>query len=138
MDIDYLTTGLTGFSEDEFPEARDLTIEFSTWAYGLNLTYTVPSLGIVMPWGWLKETEAEMRAWTLADVPCGTLTEPYHDSDQGWNVMLWQQGDHVFVAEGDGSWDEERDSNTYTRWFKVPRELYFEAWVAALEQLRTL
>jgi hypothetical protein len=138
MNIDYLTTGLAGFSVDEFPEARDLVVEFSTSEYGLNLTYTVPSLGIVMPWGWLKETDAEMRAWTLADVPDGTVTEPYHDSDQGWNIMLWQQDDHVFVAEGDGGWDEERDSNTYTRWFKVPRELYFAAWTAALEQLRTL
>ncbi|MGW4942513.1 hypothetical protein ACWEOZ_13125 [Actinoplanes sp. NPDC004185] len=119
MDIDYLTTGLTGFSEDEFPEARG-------WPVAGCPTRVVGA------------TEAQMRAWTLADVPCGTLTEPYHDTDQGWNVMLWQQGDHVFVAEGDGGWDEVRDSNTYTRWFKVPRELYFQAWAAALEQLRSL
>jgi hypothetical protein len=77
-----------------------------------------------------------MRSWTVGDVPRGTLQQPYHDSDQGWNVMIWEMGGHVYIAEGDGEWDEGRDSNTYTMWFKVRSALYDQAWSAALKGLR--
>jgi hypothetical protein len=136
MIIDYMPGGLTGFDPEEFPEAQDLTVEFTPSEFGLGLTYRVPSLAIIMKWGWLKATDAEMRSWTTVDVPRGTLQEPYHDSDQGWNVMIWEMGDHVYIAEGEGEWDEERDSNTYTLWFKVPRTVHDRAWAGALERLR--
>ena len=136
MLIDYMPSGLTGSDPEEFPQAQDFTVEFTSWEFGLNLTYRVPSLAIIMKWGWLKATDAEMRSWTIGDVPRGTLQNPYHDSDQGWNVMIWEMGDHVYIAEGEGAWDEERDSNTYTMWFKVPRAVHDRAWTGALERLR--
>ncbi|GAA3912547.1 hypothetical protein [Actinoplanes auranticolor] len=85
MIIDYLSSGLTGFSVDEFPEARDLVVEFSTWEYGLNLTYTVPSLGIVMPWGWLKETEQGDHVFVAEGAGSGTRCglEHLHQVVQG-------------------------------------------------------
>ena len=136
MIIDYLTTGLSGFDPEEFPEAQDFTVEFTPSEFGLRLTYRVESPEIVMRWGWLKSTDAEMYAWTVDDVPRGTLRHPYHESDQGWNAMIWEMDDHVYIAEGDGGWDEERDSNTYVMWFKVSRDLHDRAWTAALDRLR--
>jgi hypothetical protein len=136
MIIDYLTTGLAGFDTQEFPEARDFTVELTPSEYGLRLAYIVSCPPIVVEWGWVKATDAEIRASTIADLLCGTLKRPYHDSDQGWNIMVWQMDNCVFIADGDGVWDEERDSNTYTTWFKVSSELYYAAWTKALAQLR--
>ncbi|SDZ53389.1 hypothetical protein SAMN05421684_6340 [Asanoa ishikariensis] len=75
----------------------------------------------------------KIRAWTLADIPCGTIENPYFDTDQGWNILVWQMDDQTFVAEGDGEPDE-----TYTRWFKVSRELYEAGWTSALDRLRAV
>ena len=51
-------------------------------------------------------------------------------------LLKLAMGDQIFVAEGDGEYDEERDHNTYTRWFKVSRKLYDAGWTAALGRLR--
>ncbi len=141
MIIDKLTAGLAGFSAEEFPEARDFTVELTVWGEDrgeewLNLTYLVSSPATEICWGWWTEPVGKIRAWTVADIPCGTIEKPYYDSDQGWNIMVWQMENQIFVAEGDGEWDEERESDTYTRWFKVSRELYEAGWTAALDQLR--
>lgn len=45
MIIDYLTTGLAGFSPEVFPEAHDFTVELTVWGEeSLNLAYTVTRL----------------------------------------------------------------------------------------------
>jgi hypothetical protein len=141
MMIDHLPTGLTGFSSDEFPRAHDFTVELTMLGQDrgvelLNLAYTVLSPAIKICWAWWSEPIDKVRAWTVADVPCGTIKKPYFDSDQGWNIMIWQSGDQVFVAEGDGEWDEERGQSTYASWFQVSRELYDAGWTAALDRLR--
>jgi hypothetical protein len=141
MIIDYRNTGLTGFIPDEFPEAHDFTVELTVWGEdrgeeSLNLAYIVSSPATRICWGWWSQPVARIRAWTLADIPCGTIEAPYFDSDQGWNILVWQMDDQIFVAEGDGEWDEERNQDTYTRWFKVSRELYEAGWTAALDRLR--
>lgn len=87
-------------------------------------------------WGWWNEPVSKVRSWTVADIPCGTIANPYYDSDQGWNIVVWQMDGQIFVAEGDGERDEERDQSTYIRWFRVSRELYRAGWTDALEQLR--
>jgi hypothetical protein len=141
MMIDYLTTGLAGFSPDDFPEAHDFTVELTVWGKdqgveSLNLAYIVSSPATTICWGWWSEPVSRIRAWTVADLPGGTIEKPYYDSDQGWNIVVWQMGDQIFVAEGDGERDEERDQNTYTRSFRVSRELYDAGWTAALDRLR--
>ncbi|SNT58714.1 hypothetical protein SAMN05421812_11151 [Asanoa hainanensis] len=80
---------------------------------------------------------AKIRAWTVADIPCGTIEKPYLDMDQGWDILVWQMDGHIFVAEGDGEGDVEPDQ-TYTRWFKVSRELYEAGWTSALDRLRAM
>ena len=139
--IDYLTTDLTGFDPDEFREAQDFTVELTAWGKdqgleSLNLAYIVSSPAMRIHWGWWSAPVDKIRAWSVADTPCGTIEEPYYDSDQGWNIMVWQVGGEVYIAEGGGEWDDERDQNTYSRWFKVSTELYDAGWTAALDRLR--
>ncbi|MEV4513439.1 hypothetical protein AB0K00_31265 [Dactylosporangium sp. NPDC049525] len=141
MMIDYLTSGLTGFSLDEFPDAHDFTVELTMWGKdqgveSLNLAYIVASPATRIRWVWWSEPVDKIRAWTVADIPRGTLEKPYYQSDQGWNIVVWQLDDQIFVAEGDGERDADREQNTYTRWFRVSRELYDAGWTAALDRLR--
>lgn len=142
MLIDYLPTGLSGFDPAGFPRARDLTVQLTVRGQDegtdrLNLTYVVSSPATRICWGWWTEPVDKIRDWTLADIPRGTVEDPYYESDQGWNLLVWQMDDDVFVAEGDGERDEQRDQNTYVRWFKVSRKLYEAGWIAALDRLRT-
>ncbi|XVU29458.1 hypothetical protein ACQPZJ_21000 [Actinoplanes sp. CA-054009] len=128
-------------SPDEFPDARDFTVELTVWGRdqgveSLNLAYVVSSPATTIGWAWWSEPVEKIRAWTLADIPHGTVEKPYHDVDQGWNIMIWQSGDHVFIAEGDGESDEEQSQDIYVRRFKVSRTLYEAGWTAALDRLR--
>jgi hypothetical protein len=141
MMIDYLTTGLAGFRPDEFPDAQDFTVELTVWGKdqgveSLNLAFIVSSPATRIQWSWWSEPVDKIRSWTVADIPRGTVEKPYYDTDQGWNILVWQLDDHIFVAEGDGEWDEEGHQNTYARWFKVSREMYDAGWSAALDRLR--
>src|SRR5690349_12338428 len=120
MIIDYLSTGLSGFDPEEFPEAHDFTVELTIWGEdrgeeSLHLAYLVSSPAIVICWGWWNEPVSKVRSWTVADIPCGTIANPYYDSDQGWNSVVWQMDGPIFVREGDGEREEERHQSTYIR-----------------------
>ncbi|GIM89848.1 hypothetical protein Ato02nite_016410 [Paractinoplanes toevensis] len=140
--IENSATGPSETHPDDFPDAHDFAVELTSdgkiGAESLNLAYRVPSLAIRVCWSWWSKPVGEIRAWTVADIPCGTLTKPYWDSDQGWKIMIWQSEDQIFVAEGDGEHDEHRGQDIYARWFKVSRTLYEAAWVAALDRLRAV
>jgi hypothetical protein len=127
-----------------FPRAQDFVVAVTTVVAGdgddrqswMDLSYVVPSwnLEVIFPW-WDKSIE-EMRGWTAADAPCGSVTSPYWGRDQGWSLILWQSGDEVFIMAGDGS-EGYDDPPVYQRWFAVPAGLYRSAWETAIEGFRT-
>ncbi|AGZ39050.1 hypothetical protein [Actinoplanes friuliensis] len=135
MIIDYLMTGLAGYDPDEFPQVQGFEVRLEPGAHGFELTFTTTQPDHVVEWAWITERDHEIWAWTIGDVPCGTNAKPYRVSDQGWNILVWEQNGHVFVAQGEGEWDYERDADTFTTWFKVTSDLYRAAWTTALEEL---
>lgn len=64
----------------------------------LNLAYLVSSPATVICWGWWNEPVSKIRSWTVADIPCGTVEIPYYDSDQGWNIVVWQMGGQISTS----------------------------------------
>lgn len=131
---------LRDLDHDAFPRARDFAVEATDEAVGDGadrlswtvLRYLVRSwdLDVVFPW-WDRSRE-QMREWTVADVPQGSIESPYTDRDEGWSLLIWRAGDDVFIMEGDGSEDHD-DPPVYQRWFVVPYDLYRSGWEAAIE-----
>ncbi|HYN97340.1 MAG TPA: hypothetical protein VES42_26160 [Pilimelia sp.] len=126
-----------------FPRAPDFVVEATDVQVGdgadraswTNLRYVVPSWDIDVCFPWWDRSTRQMRGWTPADAPCGSIESPYWDRDQGWSLLLWQTGDEVFILEGDGS-EGYDDPPVYQRWFAVPVSSYRSAWETAIEGFR--
>ncbi|GIF26637.1 hypothetical protein BJ973_001083 [Actinoplanes tereljensis] len=93
MMIENSAAGLSAIRPDDFPDAQDFAVELTMWGTtgvkSLNLNYLVSSPAIRICWSWWSKPVDEVRAWTIADIPRGTVTKPYWDSDQGWNILVW-------------------------------------------------
>jgi hypothetical protein len=75
-----------------------------------------------------------MRGWTLADIPSGSLREPYCDYDLGYSLLIWEVGERVYIMNG-ADREEIGEPEIFQLWFTIPRQLYRSAWRAALESL---
>lgn len=119
-------------AHDFVVEAADVQVDQESWT---TLRYVVPSWGVDVEFPWWNRSTEQMRGWTAADAPAGTITAPYTDRDQGWSLLLWESGGEVFILEGDGS-EGYDDPPVYQRWFAVPAALYRSAWEAAIAGFR--
>jgi hypothetical protein len=132
--------GLPGLDLAAFPRARDFVVEAVDVRVGAGaageswteLRYVVPSWGIDVVFPWWDRSTGQMRDWTAADAPGGSLASPYTDRDQGWSLLLGQTGEEVFILEGDGS-EGDDEPPVYQRWFAVSVPLYHSAWEAAIK-----
>ena len=128
---------------DAFPRAPDLVVEATAMEAGEGaereswtvLRYVVPSWGVDVVFPWWDKSRAQMRDWTVADAPRGSIESPHAERDEGWSLIIWQAGDDVFIMEGDGSEDHD-DPPIYQRWFVVSQDLYRSAWETAIEGFR--
>ena len=61
----------------------------------------------------------------------GTRERPYSGYMQGWVIQIFQEGEHVYILEGDGEGLGE-DDGELTDYFKVPIDEYVCAWRVAM------
>ena len=72
--------------------------------------------------------DRDLRHFTPSDVPFGSIDDPYDDRDEGWRLLIFENGGWVYVLEG-------RDPKTdeFPSYFRVPRTRYFQAWAALID-----
>jgi hypothetical protein len=117
-----------------FPEVDEFIVEIKDLESETTLRYLVPSWEISVGFPWWNCRASEMRGWTLADIPSGSLRKPYCDYDLGYSLLIWEAGDRVYIMNGADS-EEIGEPEIFEVWFKVPIELYRSAWKVALESL---
>jgi hypothetical protein len=69
-------------------------------------------------------------------LPHGTFNHPYYDVDQGWEMVLAEDGDFVYILAG--GWRELESYGVYTTWFKVEKKRYYHQWEQAIRLARSL
>ncbi len=67
-------------------------------------------------------------------LPHGSFDAPYYTLDQGWNIMLFEDDEHVYILTG--NW--ERNPDSFETWFKVEKKLYYSQWERAVERCRDI
>lgn len=120
---------LSELSFENFPQVDDFMVDLREANSATTLRYVCPSLGIVITFPWWNHAVNEIRGWTAAEIPCGSINSPFWDRDQGWNILIWQVHDRVYITEGDG------DPEIYERWFTISRDLYWSEWKKAIAGL---
>jgi hypothetical protein len=119
---------------DAFPEMKNFVVEIKDLESETTLWYFVPSSDISVGFPWWNVRASEMRGWTLADVPSGSLQKPYCDYDLSYSLLIWEAGGHVYIMNGADS-EELDEPEIFEVWFRIPSELYRSAWKAALDSL---
>ncbi len=72
-----------------------------------------------------EHADRDLRHFIAADVPFGTPDAPYVDEDEAWGIRIFEENGWVYVNENGAT-------------FRVPRERYFHAWAALIDQFNPI
>ena len=99
---------------DSFPVAENFGIEIfpDPSVSGCGLRFADAGLDSTIEFPWWTSVEGDLRAWSISDVPVGSVEDPYVDLEQAWQVLIWRADDWVFLMEGDGE-------DVFRVWFRV-------------------
>jgi hypothetical protein len=76
-----------------------------------------------------EHADRDLHHFVASDVPIGPIDEPFEDRDEGWRIVIFDEGGYVYVLE-----DDRPNGTRFPRRFRVPRNLYLFAWAAAINQ----
>jgi hypothetical protein len=118
---------------DDFPIVENFTIELfdDSSAGGLGIRFLDSMMDEVIAFPWWAPVEEDLRQWSISDVPLGSLGEPFHDVEQGWQILIWRIDDWVFVMQGD-------EEGNYRWRIKVEAGRYLSEWARVIEFVRAL
>jgi hypothetical protein len=80
-----------------------------------------------------EHADRDLRHFIPADVPLGTVDEPYEDADEGWAIRIFVDGAFVHVLEAEAPYPDD-----YPRAFRVPRDAYLEAWARVIDEFNPI
>jgi len=78
--------------------------------------------------GW-EHADRDLRHFVASDVPLGMIDDPFEDNDEGWRIVIFEESGFVYVLE-----DDRPTGTRFPRRFRVPKNLYFFAWAALINQ----
>jgi hypothetical protein len=112
---------------DGFPVIEDFAVRISDdEARTIELTSAAHGRLAGFP-AW-EHADRDLRHFTPADVPLGTLAEPYDDRDEGWRILLFEHAGWIHVLQGN-----DPRGTAFHAYFRVRRERYFMAWAALID-----
>jgi hypothetical protein len=115
---------------EEFPAIDDFVVRlFDSVEGGLHLEFASAARGRLTDFPAWDHVDRDLRHFVPMDVPLGNIVEPYEDRDEGWRIVIFLEGEWVFVAVG-----EHPNAVDFTIVFRVRRERYLQAWAALVDQ----
>jgi hypothetical protein len=113
---------------DAFPVVEDFAVELREYGEGgQHVELTSAAHGRLAHFPAWDHADRDLRHFTPMDVPFGSLAVPFEDRDEAWRILIFENGGYVHVLEGDAPNDD-----TFSRFFRVPRDRYIEAWAALM------
>jgi hypothetical protein len=108
---------------EEFPVVVDLRLVLrpgdpSEWRIRLES----PSLGYLASLPWYDRPGRTIREVGPWFVP-GSPSKPWDDTDEGWTLLVWTDGEWVYVMEAD-----EVCATEFQSAFRVHRAVWERAW----------
>ena len=114
---------------DAFPLISDFDVRLrDSGEGGLHAEFVSAAKGKLAGFPAWDHVDRDLRHFIPADVPLGTIDEPYEDADEDWRLMLFEHKGFVYVLEADSP-----RSSDFSRYFKVPRDRYLASWAALVD-----
>lgn len=120
---------------DTFPVVSDFAVRLTDARDdgGRHIELVSASRGRLAGFPAWDHADRDLRHFVPSDVPLGTFDDPYDDRDEGWRILIFEEGGWVYVAEG-----AEPDAETFESVFRVRRERYFQAWAALIDRFNPI
>ena len=77
--------------------------------------------------------DRDLRHFVPSDVPFGSIDEPFDDRDEGWRIVIFEDGGWVYIAEG-----RDPASDTFDSFVRVRRDDYFRAWAIVIDRFNPI
>ena len=114
---------------EEFPIVTDFVVRlFDSREGGLHLEFASVENGRLTEFPAWDHVDRDLRHFVPSDVPVGSIREPYDDRDDAWRIVIFLEGEWVYVAVG-----EDPHAVDFTDIFRVPRDRYLQAWAALID-----
>jgi len=116
------------------PAVPDFSIELRELEDSGKIVHYVSAAQGELAWfpGW-EHADRDLRHFVASDVPLGTIDDPYNDQEEGWRIVIFENGGFVYILE-----DDRPKGTRFPRRFRVPRERYFWAWAAVINEFNPL
>ena len=116
-----------------FPAIGDFEIRLRQCGQlGVHLDLCSKAAGRLAGFSYWDHADADLREMNEARIPIGTADAPYHDHEQGWEILIWRRGADVFVLEG-----QDDPGLRFSSRFRVAFEEYRSRWSAVFAAART-
>ena len=109
---------------DRFPEIHDFQMRLSG-AKSLtdqHLQFISPTLGVLASFPWWDDANNSFFHRPGFHL-FGPIDDPFSDTDQGWQILIWKHQDYIYVMEG-----EEPNCRDFSVWFKVHESHFINQW----------
>lgn len=115
-----------------FPLVRGFAVVLrDARSLGQHIRFVDGDGGDLAGFPWWDHMETGLKRWTLDRVPLGSRAAPFDDLEQGWQIYIFAEGDHVYVVQGG-----EPGCHRFARWFRVERAAYLAAWARLLDAVQ--
>jgi hypothetical protein len=116
------------------PTVPDFSIELRELEDSGKIVHYVSASQGELAWfpAW-EHADRDLRHFVASDVPLGTIDDPYDDQDEGWRIVIFENGGFVYIFE-----DDRPKGTRFPRRFRVPRDRYFWAWAAVINEFNPL
>lgn len=74
-----------------------------------------------------EHADRDLVHFSATDVPLGAIDDPFDDRDEGWRIVIFEEGGYVYIFE-----DDRPNGNRFPRRYRVARDRYFVAWAAVM------
>jgi len=113
---------------DTVPVVPDFAVELREMEDAGKIVHFVSAAKGELAWfpGW-EHAERDLLHFSASDVPLGSIDEPFDDRDEGWRIVIFEEGGYVYIFE-----DDRPNGERFPRRYRVPRDRYFVAWAAVM------
>jgi hypothetical protein len=112
---------------DSFPAIDDFAVALSDSA-DHHIEFSSMKRGRLASFPAWEHADRDLPHFTPADVPLGTIDQPFEDADERWRIAIFEHRTFIYVLEAD-----DPNASDFARWFRVRRDRYLQAWAALID-----
>lgn len=126
---EYINGKMTTLSLEAFPLIEDFEVKLRyRKQFGYQVEYFSQKQGFLADFPYWDNADYDVHKEDFV-TPC-----EYDDVDQGWELLIFEKNNHIYVVTGNFDLHEEG----YDKWFRVNKKRYLESWKTAIDIARNL